>query len=168
MSSSTSHRRPPHARSRQFKCHPQSRRRHALAPSPWLRRSPPPTLNLAYPDACGVDIGSTSHFVAVPADRDDAPVREFRAFTADLHSLIDWLRQVPHELPKDGLGTPKRGTPARISVNFDACAALFEASGVDLTRIPGIDTSKALKVISEVGVDLQRVPTVKHFTSWMG
>ena len=53
-------------------------------------------------------------------------------------------------------------------MRFDARAALFEASGVDLTRIPGIDTSTALKVISEIGVDLQRFPTVKHFTSWMG
>ena len=326
-------------------------------------RSPAPALSLAYPNACGIDIGSTSHFVAVPADRDDDPVREFRAFTADLHSLVGWLRQcritavamestgvywialyemldaagfevqlvnarhvktVPgrksdvldcqwlqqlmsfgllrgafrpadevcalravwrhrdmllsyqarhvqhlqkaltqmnvqlhhvitdimgvtgqaivraivagerdtsvlaamrdrrikapeadiaaslqgnwrdehlfackqalalidayasqiaqcdaelarrlgalkmHELPDDGLGAPKRGTPARNSVHFDARAALFEASGVDLTRIPGIDTSTALKVISEIGVDLQRFPTVKHFTSWMG
>jgi len=56
-------------------------------------RSPAPALSLAYPDACGIDIGSTSHFVAVPADRDDDPVREFRAFTADLQSLVDWLRQ---------------------------------------------------------------------------
>jgi hypothetical protein len=33
---------------------------------------------------------------------------------------------------------------------------------------PGIDTSTALKVISEIGVDLARFPTVKHFTSWLG
>ncbi len=52
-----------------------------------------PAFSLAYPNACGIDIGSTSHFVAVPADRDDDPVREFRAFTADLHSLVGWLRQ---------------------------------------------------------------------------
>jgi hypothetical protein len=43
-----------------------------------------------------------------------------------------------------------------------------KASGVDLTRIPGIDTSTALKVISEIGVDLARFPSVKHFTSWLG
>jgi transposase len=322
-----------------------------------------PPLHLAYPNACGIDVGSTSHFVAVPADRSDEPVREFPAFTADLQRLIEWLRQcritavamestgvywiplyemldaagfevqlvnarhvktVPgrksdvldcqwlqqlmsfgllrgafrpanevcalravwrhrdmllsyqashvqhlqkaltqmniqlhhvitdimgttgqaivraivagerdtsvlaalrdrrikadaatiaaslqgnwrdehlfaakqalalfdayasqiaqcdaelerllgalkvHDVPDDGLGKPKRGTPARNSVHFDARGALFEASGVDLTRIPGIDTSTALKVISEVGVDLQRFPTVKHFTSWMG
>ena len=30
-------------------------------------RGPAPALSLAYPDACGIDIGSTRHFVAVPA-----------------------------------------------------------------------------------------------------
>ena len=42
------------------------------------------------PKAAGIDIGSASHFVAVPADRDDEPVREFASFTADLHRLADW------------------------------------------------------------------------------
>lgn len=44
-------------------------------------------------DAAGIDIGATSHFVAVPADRDEQPVREFAAFTADLEHLADWLKQ---------------------------------------------------------------------------
>jgi hypothetical protein len=39
-----------------------------------------------------------------------------------------------HELPAAGLGTPKRGTPTKNSVHFDARSALFEASGVDLTH----------------------------------
>jgi transposase len=328
-----------------------------------LPRGKSQPLSIAYPDACGIDIGSTSHFVAVPADRDDEPVREFAAFTADLQALVQWLRRcgitavamestgvywipvyemldaagfevqlvnarhvknVPgrksdvldcqwlqqlmsfgllrgafrpaeevcalravwrhrdmllsyqarhvqhlqkaltqmnvqlhhviadimgvtgqaivraivagerdarslarlrdrriradeaeiakslqghwreehlfaltqalalydayavqislcdgelqrrlgalkaHALPQEGLGTAKRGTPARNAVRFDARTALFEASGVDLTRIPGIDTSTALKVVSEIGVDLQRFPSVKHFTSWLG
>jgi transposase len=46
---------------------------------------------LAHPNAAGIDIGSASHFVAVPADRDEQPVREFKAFTADLEALADWL-----------------------------------------------------------------------------
>ena len=53
-------------------------------------------------------------------------------------------------------------------MRFDARTSLFEASGVDLTRIPGIDTRTALKVISKIGVDLTRFPSVKHFTSWLG
>jgi transposase len=46
---------------------------------------------LAHPNAAGVDIGSGSHWVAVPADRDDEPVREFKSFTGDLLALADWL-----------------------------------------------------------------------------
>jgi transposase len=46
---------------------------------------------LAYPDAAGIDVGSASHFVAVPADRADEPVREFRSFTESLVQLADWL-----------------------------------------------------------------------------
>lgn len=49
-------------------------------------------LELTHPNAAGIDIGSASHYVAVPADRDDEPVREFASFTADLHRLADWLR----------------------------------------------------------------------------
>jgi transposase len=49
------------------------------------------TISLTHPNAAGIDIGSASHFVAVPPDRDDEPVREFASFTADLHRLADWL-----------------------------------------------------------------------------
>ena len=46
---------------------------------------------LAYPNAAGIDIGSASHYVAVPPDRADDPVREFKSFTEDLEALADWL-----------------------------------------------------------------------------
>ena len=32
------------------------------------------------------------HFVAVPPDRDDEPVREFPSFTVDLNAIADWLK----------------------------------------------------------------------------
>ncbi len=48
-------------------------------------------LTITHPNAAGIDIGCSSHFVAVPADRDDNPVREFPCFTADLNILADWL-----------------------------------------------------------------------------
>ena len=44
-------------------------------------------------NAAGVDVGATSHYVAVPTDRAEAPVREFAAFTADLYRLADWLKE---------------------------------------------------------------------------
>ena len=39
----------------------------------------PPRLEVTNPNAAGIDIGSASHYVAVPADRDDEPVRELYA-----------------------------------------------------------------------------------------
>ncbi len=48
-------------------------------------------ITLTHPNAAGIDIGSASHFVAVPPDRDDEPVREFQSFTTELHRLADWL-----------------------------------------------------------------------------
>ena len=48
-------------------------------------------LEVAHPNAAGIDISSASHFVAVPPVRDDEPVREFRSFTADLEALAQWL-----------------------------------------------------------------------------
>ena len=44
-------------------------------------------------NAAGIDVGATSHFVAVPQDRAEQPVREFEAFTADLYRLADWLAE---------------------------------------------------------------------------
>ena len=41
--------------------------------------------------AAGIDIGSRSHFVAVPEGTDEKPVREFSTFTGDLERLAEWL-----------------------------------------------------------------------------
>ena len=51
---------------------------------------------------------------------------------------------------------------------FDLQAALFRVSGVDLTRIDGIDVSTTLKIIAEIGPNLDKFKTVKHFCSWLG
>ena len=53
-------------------------------------RAPQP-LTPIHRRAAGVDIGSTFHVVAVPADIDSDPVRSFKSFTADLTRLADWL-----------------------------------------------------------------------------
>src|SRR5262245_47905687 len=51
----------------------------------------PKKMAVLNPDAAGIDIGSSSHFVAIQADRDENPIREFSNFTADLNKLADWL-----------------------------------------------------------------------------
>jgi transposase len=51
------------------------------------------SLECIEPDAAGIDVGSFSHFVAVPSDRDEKSVKEFSAFTSDIHALADWLKK---------------------------------------------------------------------------
>jgi hypothetical protein len=40
--------------------------------------------------------------------------------------------------------------------------------GVDLTRIDGIDVTTALVVVSAIGTDMGKLPSDKHFASWLG
>jgi transposase len=42
-------------------------------------------------NAAGIDIGAREIYIAVPADRDDHPVRKCETFTADLHQMAEWL-----------------------------------------------------------------------------
>ena len=46
--------------------------------------------------------------------------------------------------------------------------ALLRISGVDLASIDGIDTTSALKIIAEIGIDMSRWKSDKHFASWLG
>jgi transposase len=57
----------------------------------------------------------------------------------------------------------KRNQPA-----FDVRGSLQRVTGVDLPTIEGIDDTTALMIISEVGLDMSRWPTVQPCTSWLG
>ena len=60
----------------------------------------------------------------------------------------------------------KRGRKSN-DVRFDATRPLYQAMGVDLTLIEGIDVATALVILAEIGVDVSRFPTEKHFASWL-
>lgn len=56
----------------------------------------------------------------------------------------------------------------RSKETFNLQNELNRVSGVDLTKINGIDSVTALKVISEIGLDMDRWKSEKHFASWLG
>ncbi len=56
-------------------------------------------LTITHPNAAGIDIGNAAHYVAVPPDRDDEPVREFPSFTVDLNAIADWLKVCGVDIP---------------------------------------------------------------------
>jgi transposase len=51
------------------------------------------SIKIVNPDSAGIDIGSASHFVAIPADRKGDTVREFKCYTPDIRAMIDWLKE---------------------------------------------------------------------------
>jgi transposase len=46
---------------------------------------------VVFPNAAGIDVGASSHWVAVPRHAVEDPVREFGAMTDDLNAMADWL-----------------------------------------------------------------------------
>lgn len=53
-------------------------------------------------------------------------------------------------------------------LHFEAKEILERLTGVDLTSIDGLESHSVLKIIGEVGTDMSKWSTVKHFTSWLG
>ena len=51
-----------------------------------------PKLSQTNANAAGIDVGARRHYVAVPPDRDQEPVRSFGCLTPELHSMAKWLK----------------------------------------------------------------------------
>lgn len=70
----------------------------------------------------------------------------------------------------NGKSLPSGGkkSKAHHPVNFDGKSLLYKMTGVDLTRVDGLDVPTGLCIVSEIGLDMTRWPTVKNFTSWLG
>lgn len=79
------------------------------------------------------------------------------------------LQRLPNRAgDKEHESQPRQRGRKKNDIRFEATGLLFQALGVDLTRIPGIDVATALVVLAEVGVDVSRFPAEKHFASWLG
>jgi hypothetical protein len=66
------------------------------------------------------------------------------------------------------LGKGSKSNRGKNKLSFDARSHLHQMIGIDLTAVDGIDTLTALKLISEIGLDMSCWPTEKHFGSWLG
>ena len=91
--------------------------------------------------ACDAELETKYHSLELPADDGNAETRP----------------------PK-----PRKTISRKNQTAFDLTTALYQMVGVDLTQIHGVDALTAQVVLSEIGTDLNRWPTVKHFASWLG
>jgi hypothetical protein len=80
------------------------------------------------------------------------------------------LASLTHPLPLEPpTQKPKTKKPAaKNAPRFDLSSELQRVTGVDLTRIDGIDVMVAQTILSEVGLDMSRWKTESHFASWLG
>jgi len=63
----------------------------------------------------------------------------------------------------------KKTTYNRSPYYFDAAEAIQPVCrGIDLTAIPGIDSNTLLVLLSEIGTDMSKWRSEKHFCSWLG
>jgi len=87
-----------------------------------------------------------------------------RVIDAHVHTLTVRLTSPAAPLPAPRVTKKPRANEPR----FEIRAPLHQLTGgIDLTQIDGIAPYTALKLISEIGTDMSRWPTEKHFTSWL-
>jgi len=91
-----------------------------------------------------------------------------RQITACDQQIEEELARLPNRAgDKPFQVKPRRRGRRSNDVRFEATSPLFKALGVDLTQIDGIDVGTTLVILSEIGVDVSRFPTERHFVSWL-
>jgi transposase len=94
-------------------------------------------------------------------------------YQAQQRELEDVIARHLHQMKKAQVLPPLppkprvRGRSAN-EPRFDVRTALYYVTGVDLTELDGIAEVTALVVVSEIGLDMTRFPSVKHFCAWLG
>jgi len=69
---------------------------------------------------------------------------------------------------KEALPPKKKKKQNKNNPHFHLADELQRITGVDLTRIDGVDVIVAQTLVSEVGLDMSRWKTEAHFASWLG
>ena len=82
--------------------------------------------------------------------------------------LLEFESKTEENKKENSAKVKKSTSHTKNKLSFDASSHLKRVTGVDLTEIPGIESSTALKIISEIGLDLTRWKSSKQFASWLG
>lgn len=83
-----------------------------------------------------------------------------------IEQVLHELGGPPQALPPVGQGKPGAGNSPQIEGLHRMLVHL--CGGTDATQLPGMADYSLLQVIGEVGTDLRKWPTEKHFTAWAG
>lgn len=80
------------------------------------------------------------------------------------------LQQMAAQQPEPAAPLPaprRRRKPACNEPSFELRPLLHRIHGADLSQIDGLGPYASLRLLAEIGTDMTRWPTVKHFTAWL-
>jgi transposase len=77
----------------------------------------------------------------------------------------DWPYDGPDTFPKKKNRSHSKNAPQNDTL---LRRHLQRISGIDLAAVDGISVSIAQTILSEIGTDMNKWPTAKHFCSWLG
>ncbi len=73
----------------------------------------------------------------------------------------------PPDEPGTPPPTPNKRKRRKNQAHFELSQSLYRMTGVDLTAIDGLDALTVQDILTEIGLDMSKWPTVKHFASWL-
>ena len=97
----------------------------------------------------------------------DTYQEQIRVIDREIEKCLENFESKTEESPPPRKGQ-KRKKPPGNEPHFNLHEHLFRISGVDFTQIDGLNILTVHTILSEVGLDPSRFPTVKHFCSWLG
>lgn len=83
------------------------------------------------------------------------------------HLLKQIARTNQGDITDEMKAVKKKGKAKKNQYCFNVTPLLRRLAGVDLCKIPGISEVTAIEFISEVGVDMSRWKSAKHFAAWL-
>ncbi len=103
-------------------------------------------------------LGAYRHYQQLISECD----REVQRLLATFASVSD-----PAASPLPPATTTHR-KPQGNAPRFDLRTELYRILGIDLTQVPGLNTATVYTCFAELGGNLGKFPTAKHFASWLG
>jgi transposase len=101
----------------------------------------------------------------------------YDVYTAQIAACDDALEQYLQDMqagssdpdaPLPDLPPAKADSHSKNAPAFNARAYYARLLGVDWVAVMGLSSSSVQTIISEIGTDMSRFPTVKHFCAWLG
>ena len=73
----------------------------------------------------------------------------------------------PKKVPSSNLTVKARQKRRKNQLHFEARPVIYSLAGVNLTAIPGLESSSVLTILAETGTDMSPWPTAADFAAWL-